>query len=75
MKHLPPPTLLAAALLPLLLTGCLEIDQYPVWRNGEYNNKPDDLPQKAYFHNDRLAWNAAITNRNHLQNEYERTHP
>lgn len=67
--------LLGAAALPLLLAGCLEIDQYPAWRNGEYDNKQDNLPQQAYFHNDRLAWNAAITNRNFLQNEYTRTKP
>ena len=66
---------LIGAALPLLLTGCLEVEQHPGWRNGEYDNKPDNLPQQVHFHNDRLAWNAAITNRNHLQNEYERTSP
>lgn len=67
--------LLAAAALPLLLAGCLEVDQHPGWRDGAYDGKPDDLPQHAHFHNDRLAWNAAISDRNHLQNEYERTNP
>lgn len=66
---------LCAAVLPLLLTGCLEVEQYPPWREGQYDGKPDDMPQRSYFHNDRLSWNAAITNRNHLQNEYERTQP
>lgn len=70
-----PRRLLPIAVLPLLLAGCLEIDQYPGWRAGEYNNKPDDLPSHAYFHGDRLAWNAALTDRNHLQNEYGRTNP
>ncbi len=60
---------------PLLLAGCLEVDQYPVWRAGAYNGKPDNLAQQAHFHGDKLAWNAAISNRNHLQNEYRRTHP
>jgi hypothetical protein len=59
-------------LLPLLLTGCLEVEQHPGWMNGGYAGKPDQLPHQAYFKNDRLAWNAAITDRNHLQNEYLR---
>ncbi len=68
MKHL---ALIAAS---LLLTACsLEVEQHPPWIEGEYNNKKDNLPQQAYFHNDRLAWNAAINNRNHFQNEYVRT--
>jgi hypothetical protein len=63
---------LIAALL--LLSACsLEVEQHPAWIEGEYNGKKDDLPQKVYFHNDRLAWNAAINNRNHFQNEYVRT--
>jgi hypothetical protein len=58
----------------LLLSACsLEVEQHPAWIEGEYNGKKDDLPQKVYFHNDRLAWNAAINNRNHFQNEYVRT--
>lgn len=57
------------------LGGCLEIDQYPAWKEGEYDGKQDNLPSQAHFSNDRLAWNAAIANRNHLQNEYGRTHP
>ena len=64
-----------ALLLLVPLAGCLEVEQHPGWRAGEYNGKPDNLPQHVYYHNDHLAWNAAITNRNHLQNEYERTAP
>jgi hypothetical protein len=59
--------------LPLLLGGCLEVDQHPPWVHGQYNGKPDNLPFQVHFHNDRLAWAAAIADRNHLQNEYERT--
>lgn len=65
----------ALAVTAFLLTGCLEVEQHPVWRNGEYNGKKDNLHQTAYFHNDKLAWNAAIANRNHKQNEYRRTNP
>jgi hypothetical protein len=60
----------------LLAGGCsLEVEQHPPWIEGEYNNKPDNLPSAAYFHHDRLAWHAAIDNRNRLQNEYNRTTP
>lgn len=58
-----------------MLTACLEVEQHPGWRDGRYNGKPDNLPQQTYSRNDRLAWNAAISNRNHLQNEYGRTSP
>lgn len=67
--------ILVLALLPLLLSACLEVEQHPGWRNGEYRGKPDNLPQQAHFHKDRLAWDAAIADRNELQNEYKRTHP
>jgi len=66
---------LAAMLLPLLLGGCLEVEQHPTWIDGKYDGKPDNLPQRAHFHGDRLAWNAAIADRNQLQSEYQRTNP
>lgn len=79
------PLLLAAA---LLLAGCdhaaqrpwldgfLEVEQHPPWRAGEYDGKRDGLPQEALFHGDRLAWWAAVDNRNRSQDEYRRTlHP
>ncbi|GIZ50247.1 hypothetical protein [Noviherbaspirillum aridicola] len=64
-----------ALLILVPLSGCLEVEQHPGWRAGEYDGKPDNLPSQAYYSGDRLAWNAAISNRNHLQNEYERTSP
>jgi hypothetical protein len=68
--------LAVTALVLLLLGGCsLEVEQHPPWIEGEYNNKRDSLPSAAYFHGDRLAWYAAINNRNRLQNEYNRTTP
>jgi len=57
------------------LAGCLEVEQYPGWKAGSYNGKPDNLPQETVFHNDRLAWNAALADRARKQNEYERTSP
>jgi hypothetical protein len=64
---------LAAACAALFLTGCLEVEQHPPWRQGEYDGKRDNLPQQAFFHGDRLAWMAAVINRNGLQDEYGRT--
>lgn len=57
----------------VLLTGCLEVEQYPGWRSGAYDSKPDPLLWQTHFHGDRLAWNAAIYDRNQRQNEYNRT--
>lgn len=57
----------------VLLAGCLEVNQDPPWRHGAYAGKPDSLPDQRYFHGDELAWMAAITNRNWLQDEYGRT--
>jgi hypothetical protein len=63
----------AAALL--LLTGCLEVEQHPPWIAGEYAGKPDDRHYQRRFHHDRLAWWAAIEDRNGHQNEYNRANP
>jgi hypothetical protein len=65
----------AALLVPLLLCGCLEVDQHPPWRDGQYAGKRDTRHYQAMFHNDRLSWSAAILNRNTLQNEYNRSNP
>jgi hypothetical protein len=54
------------------LAGCLEVEQHPPWHAGYYDGKPDPLPDEARFHGDRLAWMAALINRNHLQDEYVR---
>ncbi len=57
----------------VLLAGCLEVEQHPAWRDGAYDGKPDQLPQQAWFHGDRLSWYARIADRNRGQNEYVRT--
>lgn len=62
-------------LLPLLLCGCLEVEQHPPWRDGYYAGKRDQQPYQVRFHNDRLSWTAALTNRAQGQNEYLRSHP
>ena len=56
-----------------LLAGCLEVEQHPAWRQGQYDGKQDNLPQQRHFHNDRMAWVATVINRNWLQDEYQRT--
>lgn len=61
--------------LPLLLTGCLEVDQHPEWLRGEYAGKEDNRHFQKRFHNDRLAWSAAVQNRAMKQNEYNRANP
>lgn len=67
--------LVTMGMLTVALAGCLEVEQYPAWRNGEYDGKEDNLQQQTHFHSDRLAWNAAIANRNRRQNEFNRTNP
>jgi hypothetical protein len=61
--------------LPLLLSGCLEVEQFPGWLRGEYAGKPDNRHYQTRFHNDRLAWSATIQNRAMKQNEYNRSNP
>jgi hypothetical protein len=67
------PALLLIAGACALLAGCLEVEQHPPWRHGQYDGKDDNLPQQRLFHGDRMAWMAAIQNRNWLQDEYGRT--
>jgi len=71
-----PATALAALLAAAcLLSGCLEVEQHPPWKAGAYDGKTDQLPSQARFHGDRLAWNAAVTDRALLQDEYRRARP
>jgi hypothetical protein len=72
MKPLLRSKCIAGAAMALALAGCLEVEQHPGWAHGQYNGKPDNLPQQVHFSHDRLAWNAALANRNHLQSEYGR---
>ena len=65
----------ASALAAMLLCGCLEVDQHPPYVNGAYAGKHDNLPAQARFKGDKLAWNAAVSDRNLRQNEYNRANP
>ncbi|MDL2357199.1 MAG: hypothetical protein QFF03_18240 [Pseudomonadota bacterium] len=64
-----------AAVLALLLAGCLEVEQHPGWVDGAYAGKTDNRSAATSFHNDKLAWRAAIADRNARQNEYNRANP
>jgi hypothetical protein len=65
----------AAAALCLALTGCLEVKQHPAWVRGAYAGKADNQPYRVHFHNDKLAWNAALSDRTQHQNDYNRMKP
>lgn len=65
----------AGAGLCLALSGCLEVEQHPTWVRGEYAGKADNQPYRVHFHNDKLAWNAALSDRTLHQNEYNRMSP
>ena len=67
--------ILTIVLLPLALSGCLEVNQHPAWKKGEYAGKTDNRHYQVRFHGDRLAWMATIMNRNAKQNEYNRANP
>jgi hypothetical protein len=64
-----------AAALAVMLSGCLEVKQHPGWANGNYAGKPDNRSAQVSFHSDKLAWTAAILDRNQNQNEYNRANP
>lgn len=70
-----PARLAALAALTALLSGCLEVEQHPAWVDGQIAGKRDNLPYQVLFHNDKLAWSAAIQDRTLKQNEYNRAKP
>ncbi len=65
-----------AAILPWLVAGCGEGTQVTVYKQGQYQGKPDTAPwDNAEFKGDKLAWETAIRKRNAGQNEYSRGTP
>lgn len=70
-----PARIAALAAVCAMLGGCLEVEQHPVWVKGQVAGKRDNLPYQVWFHNDKLAWSAAIQNRTLKQNEYIRAKP
>jgi hypothetical protein len=59
--------------LAVFLAGCGEKTQVTVYKQGQYQGKPDNLPwANDQFKSDRVAWDKAIKGRNDAQNEYVR---
>ncbi|MDB5811262.1 MAG: hypothetical protein JWN94_3384 [Betaproteobacteria bacterium] len=62
----------AASISLFALSGCG--DKPVVYKQGEYQGKPDSLPwNNAQFKGDRVEWEKAIKARNQGQDEYSRT--
>ncbi len=57
----------------VLLAGCGEKQAVTVYKQGQYQGKPDKQPwDNAQFKGDQVAWEKAIKARNGNQNEYSR---
>lgn len=55
------------------LVGCGEHEQVVVYKQGQYQGKPDSKPwDNESFAGDRAQWEATIKARNQSQNEYRR---
>ena len=66
----------AAAVLPLIAAGCGEKATVTVYKQGQYQGKPDNQPwDNDQFKGDKVAWEKAIKARNLGQNEYVRAAP
>jgi hypothetical protein len=64
----------AAATAVLAMAGCGEKTSVTVYKQGQYQGKPDKQPwDNDRFKGDQLAWDKAIKARNNGQNEYART--
>ena len=63
----------AAAALPFMAVGCGEKPTVTVYKQGQYQGKPDTRPWDGEpFNGDKVAWEKAIKARNLGQNEYVR---
>ncbi len=63
----------AAVALAGVAAGCGEKTAVTVYKQGQYQGKPDKLPwDNDQFKGDRAAWEKAIKARNLGQNEYAR---
>jgi hypothetical protein len=64
---------IAAAALFFMISGCGESPTVTVYKQGQYQGKPDTRPWDGdAFKGDRGAWEKAIKARNEGQNEYSR---
>ena len=58
----------------VVLAGCGEQQSVTVYKQGQYQGKPDTQPwNNAEFKNDRVGWENKIKARTESQNEYVRT--
>jgi hypothetical protein len=63
----------AAVALAGFAAGCGEKTSFTVYKQGQYQGKPDMQPwDSSQFKGDKLAWERAIKARNLSQNEYVR---
>jgi len=66
----------AGATLAWGVTGCGEKPNVTVYKQGQYQGKPDSRPwENAQFNGDKVAWESAIKKRTEGQNEYSRGTP
>jgi hypothetical protein len=66
----------AVAGLTLTAAGCGESSHVTIYKQGQYQGKPDKQPwDNDQFKGDKLAWENAIKKRNEGQNEYSRGTP
>jgi hypothetical protein len=64
----------AASVAALVFAGCGEKPAVTVYKQGQYQGKPDNVPwQSEPFNNNKADWEKSIKARNSNQNEYLRT--
>jgi len=62
-----------AAALPFAAAGCGEQQAVTVYKQGQYQGKPDKQPwDNDQFKGDKLAWEKAVKARTSGQDEYAR---
>ncbi len=62
-----------ASFAALAIGGCGEKPNVTVYKQGQYQGKPDNVPwQSAPFNNNQVEWEKSIKARNNAQNEYLR---
>jgi hypothetical protein len=68
-----PYALALAALVAAALAACGEKPTVTVYKQGQYQGKPDNTPwQSQPFNNNKTDWENSIKARNVKQNEYAR---
>lgn len=66
--------IVTVAALAAVTAGCGEKQAVTVYKQGQYQGKPDSRPwEGTQFKGDKTAWEAAIRARNNGQNEYSRS--